>query len=201
MIAAPWDLILTLTFAATGLLCVLGLVQDRPTGADGTLSDEALIHVGHLVMSIAMILMVWVMVDDVVTWAQVAIFAIAAASLAPAFARSESVAQRTDLIGHVVFHAAMIWMLAAMPLLMAGAPVSGEGGGHHHHAEAGAGPALTATPAWADGVNLVFVALSAAAAGWWLVGMFRGSARHRIHLGCFSLMGAGMAVMLVVMNV
>mgnify|MGYP004171193529 CR=1 FL=1 len=62
------------------------------------------------------------------TWAQIALFAIFALALLSALARAHGFPHRVELVGHVVLNAAMIWMLAAMPLLMAGMDMGGDGG-------------------------------------------------------------------------
>lgn len=199
MIAAPWDIVLTLVFAATAVCCLVMLLRDRRrAGAGVGLSDDAVVDINHLVMSAAMILIVWVVVGDAVTWAQVALFAVLAASLLPALVKARSVGDRVDVIGHIVLDAAMIWMLLAMPLLMAG-PSSESGGGGQHHGGSG-GVLLTATPMWVDVVNVVFIALATATAVWWTGSAIRRSRGHRVHLLCHALMGAGMALMLVLMN-
>lgn len=145
-----------------------------------------------------MILMVWVPVVDAVTWAQVAVFAIFSLALVPGILAPGSAGTRVSLIGHIALNAAMIWMLLAMPLLMAGMPQGeGESSGHHHGG--GSAVMLTSTPVWVDVVNVFFVVVSAAAAIWWVVALLRQRDRH-LHDICYAVMAAGMAIMLVVMN-
>ncbi|OIU86408.1 DUF5134 domain-containing protein [Microbacterium sp. AR7-10] len=202
MIASPWDLILTATFLTTGLICLGDLIARRirrPARTEG-LADEELIDINHAVMSAAMILMTWVTVLDAVTWAQIALFAIFALALVPALTRAHGFPHRVDLVGHIVLNAAMIWMLAAMPLLMAGIDMGGDGGSAHagHHGgsdEMG----LMATPVWADVVNAAFIVTCAMGALWWL---YRAVAirGHRMHVLCHVLMAAGMGLMLWLMN-
>nr|WP_256415644.1 DUF5134 domain-containing protein [Frigoribacterium sp. CFBP 13712] len=173
----------------------------RAADRRAVITDGELVDVNHGVMSIAMIAMTWFFAMDVVTWAQVLLFAILGLSLVPPLLRASSRRARTDLAGHIALDVAMIWMLAAMPLLMAGAMSPGGGSVHAEHAGADAGAdMLTATPIWADVVNVLFVVVSVAAALWWLVQMFV-SRGHRVHLLCHVVMAAGMAWMLVLMNV
>lgn len=202
MLASPWDLILTAVFVCTGLACLADLAARRGARSargDG-IGDEELIGIAHGVMSAAMILMLWVAVLDAVTWTQIALFAILALALALGIPRAHGAARRADLSGHILLSAAMIWMLAAMPLLMAGAGAaggSGAGGTAHHHGGGGGGPG--ATPAWAEAVNLLFIALCAACALWWLYRL--AAARgHRRHSASHALMAAGMGAMLWLMN-
>lgn len=213
MIAAPWDLIFTVLFAATGLYCLIDLVRGlRARGRGGALDPDVVIDVTHVIMSAAMILMVWVNITEVVLWTLAVLFAILAVALVPAFRSAADRARRLDLAGHVTLDVAMIWMLAAMPLLMAGmGSGTGEMSGMDQMAgmadmsaggEAGDGGMMmtTATPLWADLVNVAFVVLSAAAALWWLARAVRTSGHHRGHFVCHTGMAAGMAAMLVVMN-
>ncbi|MCW1250419.1 DUF5134 domain-containing protein [Acaricomes phytoseiuli] len=199
MLTPPWDFILTILFALTGIWCAVDLARHRAAlrGSDGAISRTAIIDVNHLVMSAAMILMIWISVVDAATWAQIAIFVIFAIALLVSLSSSEP-AERISTLGHVVLNVAMIWMLAAMPLLMAGTHASGgESSGHHGGGTASSPP--TSTPTWADIVNLLFVIASAAAAIWWIVRLIRSRGNH-LHDVCYALMGAGMAIMLVVMN-
>ncbi|SIT72274.1 DUF5134 domain-containing protein [Microbacterium sp. RU33B] len=199
MLTSPWDLILTALFAATGIWCAIDLIAHRPhaRSSDGTLTQHTLIDVNHLVMSAAMIVMIWTSVIDAATWAQVIVFAIFALALVPGLLAKTATRERVSLAAHVGLNAAMIWMLAAMPLLMAGMEMGHDGSSGHHHG-GGSEMMATATPAWADVVNLLFVALSAAAAVWWLVALF--GRRRRLHDLCYAAMAAGMALMLLVMN-
>lgn len=199
VIAAPWNLVLTLLFTFTALVCLSSFVNRRRRDPRRSgLDDMDIVDLTHGVMSVAMIVMTWFMVWDAVTWAQVAIFAVFALALVPSFRGAER-AKTIDLTGHIALDAAMIWMLVAMPMLMAGAHASGGGGdAHAGHHEAG-GVTFEATPVWAEIVNAGFVALSVAAALWWLWRCVRVS-EHRIHSLCHAVMGAGMAWMLVLMN-
>lgn len=193
VLASPWNLILTLTFGITGAICIGDLLIGRRRAFAGpSRRDELLVDVNHAVMSAGMILMTWVVVPDVATWTQVAVFAIFALALVMALRTSPQVAvHRIDLVGHLVMNGAMIWMLAAMPLLMGDMHRHGEHGGHHD--------LLTSTPVWADAVNAAFVTLSAAGGLWWLYRLLVAPG-HRVHLLCHVLMAAGMAIMLVMMN-
>ncbi|WFE30927.1 DUF5134 domain-containing protein [Micromonospora sp. WMMD975] len=190
---------LTAVFLATGLVCAAGLlIRRRGSAGDRELTDVDLVDISHGVMSAAMILMLWVLVEGVVAWAQVAIFAILALSLLPAYRRARATSGRVDLLGHMAMGVAMMWMLAAMPTLMSEMAAGGTGSGHSHGGgNAAAGP--TATPMWADVVNVAFVVLAAGTALWWL---YRAAtvAGHRLHLASYAAMAGGMATMLVLMN-
>jgi hypothetical protein len=200
MLGSPWDIVLTIAFSFTAVVCIGNLVSHRlrARSGPGGLSDEELIDINHGVMSIAMIVMLWVTVIDVITWAQMVLFAVLALSLIPLFPRASSSSRRLDLSGHVFLDGAMIWMLGAMPLLMAGAMDMGGGSAHAGH-HGGGGMMMEATPVWADVVNVVFVVLSAALAIWWLFRLVTTRA-HRLHTLCHAVMAAGMSGMLFLMN-
>lgn len=199
MLTSPWDLVLTALFAVTGVWCAIDLLahRSRSRTADGAITSHTIIDINHLVMSAAMILMIWVTVIDAVTWAQVAVFAVFAVALIPGLFGREEVTRRVSLVGHIALNAAMVWMLLAMPLLMAGMEMSEGDTSGHHGGDTGVMP--TSTPPWADALNWLFVALSAAAALWWIATLIRSRGRH-LHDLCYAAMGAGMALMLVVMN-
>jgi hypothetical protein len=198
MLGSFWDVVLTIAFAFTFVVCLGHLVQrrfaSRATGAP--LSDDELIDINHGLMSIAMIVMTWLTVLDIITYAQIALFVVLALSLVPVFGRAKA-ARRVDLVGHVLLDGAMIWMLAAMPLLMAGA--INRGGDSVHAAHHGGGDILTATPIWADVVNVLAVAISAVAAVWWICRLVT-ERHHRLHTLCHIVMAAGMSGMLFLMN-
>lgn len=200
MLTSPWDLILTVLFVATGGWCAVDLVihRARLRTQDGTIAQHAIIAINHLVMSAAMLLMIWVAtIVDAATWAQVAVFAIFSVALLPGIVGRVGAAHRISLLGHVSMNAAMIWMLLAMPLLMAGMTMGGGDAPAHHGGGMTALP--TSTPVWADIVNWAFVAVSAVAALWWTYELLRSRGRH-LHLLCHAGMAAGMGLMLVVMN-
>lgn len=201
MIEAPWNIILTVVFVSTGAICAIGLVSRlvRARRARIRPDDEALVDGNHLLMSAAMIWMTWSMESALALWLQAALFAALTLALLLLLYRARTRLHRSDLGSHLVLNAAMIWMLAAMPLLMADMHAAGVHAaadmGMHDAGEA----AMAGTPMWVDAVNLAFVALSAGAALW--LG-FRAltAAGHRLHASCHAVMGAGMAAMLVLMN-
>lgn len=207
MISSPVNVALTLAFCVTGLYCLVHLISTRrnaTVAGSSALSDEHVVDVNHVIMSAAMILMTWVMIDDVLLWTQVIVFAVLALSLVPNLQRAAGVTGRLDVVGHLLLDVAMIWMLAAMPLLMAGMD-HGDGAGHGDHGSHG-GPgghglemSTAVTPAWADVVNLGFVVTCGVVALWWLFRVVTVS-RHRWHAACHALMAVAMGVMLVAMN-
>ncbi|WP_152347576.1 DUF5134 domain-containing protein [Brevibacterium sp. CFH 10365] len=224
MISFPWSLLLTAAFAFTGLVCLIHLgrhwseTRSRTCPDVGAARMDLVVHGNHLVMSIGMIAMVWVSTGTLATWAQVAFFTILAVVMMIGAIRIEGRTPKISLASHIVLNAAMVWMLLAMPLLMAHQMNSGAhgdghaGGGSHdagHHGDHGdhdhghsggsdMAQAMAQTPDWATAVNWVAIALSALAAVWWLTLIVR-SRRIGIHTLCHAVMGLGMAGMLALM--
>lgn len=201
MLSAPWNLILTVVFAFTGVYCLLRLIAHwPPPGAPrGPVLESTAIHLMHLVMSAGMIAMCWfMMIPAALNWAQIVVFTVLALALMPGLWKAPLLSRRVDLAGHIWLAAAMVWMIAAMPLLMAGMGGDEASSGHG----AGSGEAMEmmmTTPLWVDIVNGVFVVGSAAIAMWWA---YRSAAirGERLHALCHCLMAAGMAAMLLLMN-
>jgi len=210
VIESPWSFVLTAIFLATAVLCALHLAQSRRAPAAMTTESvhdshngpiATAVHVNHLVMSLAMLLMVWRPVGTAGTWIQVALFALFGVVMLLGLPTVHAVGERVAVVSHVMLNAAMIWMLLAMPLLMGhdmGGPVDAHAG--HHGGGTGDEMAMemTPTPAWVEAVNWGAVVLSAVIAVWWLVRLLRDPA-HRAHSACHLLMAAGMALMLALM--
>ncbi|WP_392507788.1 DUF5134 domain-containing protein [Naumannella halotolerans] len=200
MLSPLWAGSLTVLFVLTGIIHLLDLaVNHRPGERRGGLTAAGVVDVTHLLMSIAMILMAWVMLPAVVGWAQIAIFAICALALLPGFGETD-LPGRISRLAHGVLNLAMIWMLAAMGLLMGH---TGGGDGHAGHG-GGHGGAETAgtpmgTPVWAEVVNGVVIAACLAAMVWWIHRAVV-SRDHRLPNVGHALMAAGMALMLWLMN-
>ncbi|GAA1864762.1 DUF5134 domain-containing protein [Brevibacterium marinum] len=184
MISFPWSLVLTATFAFTGIVCIIHLIRHwrgSTSCSDVSASRmDMVVHGNHLVMSIGMILMVWTATGTVATWSQVAFFAILAVLMGIGLRWSHGAGAAISLSSHIVLNASMVWMLLAMPLLM----------GH--------GMTMSPTPGWTSALNWVAIALSTLAAVWWIVLLVR-SRRVGIHTLCHAAMGLGMAAMLILM--
>ncbi|WP_210603168.1 DUF5134 domain-containing protein [Brevibacterium oceani] len=180
MISLPWSLILTAAFAFTGFVCLIHVLRHwnetrSPTCPDvGAARMDLVVHSNHLVMSIGMIAMVWVSTGTIATWGQVAFFAALTVVMIIGAIGLGGRTPRISLVSHIVLNAAMVWMLLAMPLLMA------------------------QTPDWATAVNWVAIVLSVLAAVWWLFLLVR-SRRIGIHTLCHAVMGLGMTGMLALM--
>ncbi|MFJ6044881.1 DUF5134 domain-containing protein [Brachybacterium paraconglomeratum] len=159
------------------------------------------VHVNHLVMSLAMLLMVWRPVGTAGTWIQVALFALFTVVMLLGLPTVHGVSERVGVVNHVVLNSVMIWMLLAMPLLM-GHAMGGSADAHAGHHGGGTGDEMAMemapAPAWAEAVNWGAVVLSAVITTWWLVRLLRDPG-HRAHSACHLLMAAGMALMLALM--
>lgn len=197
MLAAPWNVILTVVFATTGIYCFVLLFSHRSVlGHRLSLDFNAtVIHLTHAVMSVAMTAMCWILAfPAVLNWVQIILFSVLALALVPGLWNAPTLLYRIDLVGHIWLGAAMVWMIAAMPLLM-----TETGGGGHSSGHGKGGSVTISTPEWVDVVNAVFVAGSLALAFFWVYRAFtiRG---ERLHALTHCLMAAGMAAMLLLMN-
>ncbi len=204
MISGGWAVELTVIFVGTGLYSLWHWSSVAVARRAAQRRPEWLTGLSHLVMSAAMIVMVWWPAGLVGTVVQVVVFAAFAVAFVQAGVRASDAAGRIGAVGHTIMNAAMAWMLATMPLLMAGMTLTGNsGGGHAHHGSVAsadpAAPAHGAAPVWAVAVNWVWIALLVAAAGWWIVRLIRGR-RKPGGAWCHSVMAVAMALMLAVMG-
>lgn len=219
MLTPVWSVLLTAVFSLTGIYSLMRLARHtsqptlkpalRSAGRPGQPvraprpGSEHVIDLNHVVMSVAMVVMVWWPSGPVGTAVQIAVFAAFTAVFGlGALTRTTGATHlgRLGAAAHASMNAAMIWMLAVMPLLMAGMPGPGTAsmpGMDMGTGAAGAGG--TRVPNWAQDVSWAAVALMVAVAGWWLVHAVRAD-RDRPHLCCHAAMGTGMAVMLAVMT-
>src|SRR5699024_6114041 len=130
---------------------------------------DLVVHSNHRVLSIGMMALVWVSTGTIATWGQVAFFTVLTVVMIVGGAGLEGRTPRISVASHIVLNAAMVWMLLAMPLLMAhpmddGVHGDGSGEGHaghhgdHDHAHSGGSDmaqAMAQTPDWATAVNWV----------------------------------------------
>ncbi|WP_341855291.1 DUF5134 domain-containing protein [Brachybacterium sp. GPGPB12] len=210
MIESPWSFVLTAIFLATAVFCAVHLAQSRGASAaviTGSVHSShhgpvaTAVHVNHLVMSLAILLMVWRPVGTAGTWIQVALFALFTVVILLGLPTVHGVSERVGVVNHVVLNSVMIWILLAMPLLM-GHAMGGSADAHAGHHGGGTGDEMAMemapAPAWAEAVNWGAVVLSAVITTWWLVRLLRDPG-HRAHSACHLLMAAGMALMLALM--
>ena len=174
-------------FVLTGLysLARLSVLAAGPPG-DG----DRLAELSHLLMSIAMIGMALGWTGGPATASgvlQIAVFGLFAVWFAARIARPDGNG-RLGAVYHVVAPAAMIWMVAAMPLLMGGGG-SGMAAAHDGHAAATdaramggmADPAATAAPrpVWVLAFTIGVVVLLIGAAAGWVVAAVRSTAARQ----------------------
>lgn len=202
MLTGTWSVILTALFAATGGYALWrwsGAVSARAvrpeTDALPGVSPDPVIDLNQVLMSAAMVIMIWWPSGPIGSWLQVAVFAVFAVIMAlsgrPA---GPGVRHRAGSVAHVIMNLAMVWMLAAMPLLMPRS--AGAAGGHHHGAGGGPiGPAVGQAPLWAVAVSWLATGVTVAVAVWWAVRAIR-SRTERLHCCCHAAMGVGMAAMI-----
>lgn len=203
-------LVFTAIFLVTGGYALVRLVELLATRDRG---GSRIGELGHLLMSLGMLAMTWGVAGG--AW-QVVVFGVLAVWFVRRLLLPPAGHERYVEAYHAVMAATMVWMVAAMPVLMA----SGDGGGGHHH---GGG----ATPFRVGAVTFVLVVVSLASAAFWLVRVVRpvpdggcspaalpdggsGSVAvaarpvvavvgSRLDAGCHLLMSLGMAGMLLVM--
>lgn len=192
--------VLTVAFVATGVYALaryVRLASDRGPGRDAGGQARA-VELLHLLMSLAMIAMAWGWSGGPDTGSgvvQLVVFGAFALVFAVLAARARGVASVLSRAAHALMAAAMVWMVAAMPLLMGhGARATGaaEAGGHAGHGAAAtdtagmagmdmsggmagttAGGAPAPAPNWAIVVNTVLAVLLAVAAVRWALGAVR----------------------------
>ena len=151
--------VLTVLFTLTAVWC--GFRAARPAGG----WPDRLSSISHLAMSLLMIAMAWPLGMSVPAGPQIALFAVAtgwflvltALRVPCGHARRARIAHTH----HAVMSAAMVWMIATMPMLMMGG--SDSGGGHHHHsmgAPSSGVLAAAATPGPPSGVVTISVLLA-----------------------------------------
>lgn len=182
--------VFTIVFAVTGGYSLVRLAsQVAGTGHDG----EPVIELAHLLMSLAMIGMTW-------GWSsgpgsnsgivQILVFGLLTAWFAGHLLARDSRHGRSVTAYHLIMNAAMVWMVAAMPLLMAGMSADDATGGGHHDdmadmpgmsdASASSAAHAATTPGWATAVSLVLAAALAVFALSWAWRAARGDA-HPAH--------------------
>ncbi|AMT94782.1 MAG: DUF5134 domain-containing protein [Brevibacterium aurantiacum] len=193
---------LTLTFALTCIICIQHFAtcwrasrkDSRPIAEPHRLALVA--DANHFVMSIAMLVMVWTSAGQIATWAQIAFFTAAGAIMVTGLFRTPETAQKITVGFHITLNAAMVWMLAAMPILMN--DQMGQNTGHGDMGGSEMAMTMAPTPIWAAPTNWTAIILCAIATCWWAVQSAR-SRRIDIHAFCHALMGFGMTAMLILM--
>lgn len=181
------EVLFTITFLFTGAYALVRLALLF----SGTGTADRLAELSHLTMSVAMLAMTWSLSGNPATASgivQLALFGL----LTVWFAVRAVTSSGHDLVGnayHAIMSAAMVWMVATMPLLMpmATAP-SGSGGEHAQHGHGGHTGSGTAShpdmhaasgsdaPVAVVIVTGLLIAVLTASAVWWAI-----RALHRQH--------------------
>jgi hypothetical protein len=159
----------------------------------------------HLLMSLAMVAMVWMWGGPGAQAVQLVVFTGFTAMFLLLGGHAWRAA-RPDAGAAFGYHAlmagSMVWMLAAMSTMTGHSWSGGAGGGHHDaRAEVGVGeliPAVVVAPLWTVFVTAGLVCGLVAAALAWMRALRRGDG-DRASATAHVLMSAGMAVMLLVM--
>ncbi|MGZ0145953.1 DUF5134 domain-containing protein [Kribbella sp. WER1] len=172
---------LTVVFAASGLYCLWRVASGRGRGI------ETVVDVNHILMSPAMLLMLWLPSTTAVVWVQIALFA----GLAVVFFRhlsiSDGVVARTGALLHGGMNLGMVWMLAVGLVGVSGmAGMAGMSGMSHGHT-------------WTGLLSWSVVGLLTLSAAWWFGRMVQ-TVGHRVLCCCHGLTTGGMAAMLALMT-
>jgi hypothetical protein len=197
VLSSTWSVILTVLFAVTGGYS-LWRWGDAVSTRDSRTAAEAVVDLNHVLMSAAMVIMVWWPSGPVGGLVQIAAFGMFAVIMMLHLTTGDR-RHRWSSAAHVIMNAAMIWMLAVMPLLMPHA-ADGQHHGRAQHSDP-AGPVTASAAAvgvWAEVISWLAVGLMMATAVWWTIRAIRTSA-ERAHFCCHAAMGAGMATMIAAM--
>ena len=173
----PLSLALTVLFTGTGVYSLLRWASLR-AGVAGHHGDQVA-ELSHLVMSLAMVGMVWAYGGSVADTVQLVVFGGFSCYFLARLVLGRLRPGRPGCPApgfHLLMAASMVWMVAAMPLLMAGMAgmSSGAGGdgmvmdGHVMGGDAGAsGPVVTETPGWALALTVLCCVGLLVGAGYW----------------------------------
>jgi uncharacterized protein DUF5134 len=176
----------TIMFVVTG---AYALVRFALITADAAGGGDRLAEMSHLLMSVAMIAMTWgAGGGSLARTLQIAVFGAFGIWFLRRVVLGRSGHELLPAIDHAVTDAAMVWMVAAMPLIMGMSMAAMAGGGSTGHAGHGGhgsndqpGGAMPGTgelaapaPAWVVVVTVAFAVLLAASALFWAVRAWRG---------------------------
>jgi hypothetical protein len=188
MIPFVWSVALTAAFAVSGLYCLWRLASGRGRGMD------VVVDVNHVLMSPAMLLMVWWPSATGPTWVQIVAFSALALVFFRELSRAREVSARTAALLHGGMNLGMVWMLAVGTSSMSGMPdMPGMAEMPEMH-----GMVHTGAQAWGALLSWPVAGLLALSAGWWFVRVARVPG-HRVLCCCHGLASGGMAAMLALM--
>ncbi|WP_427893411.1 DUF5134 domain-containing protein [Kribbella sp. GL6] len=183
MLPAGPAIALTVVFALSGLYCLWRVAAGRGQGI------ETVVDVNHILMSPAMLLMLWLPSTPGITWLQIALFSALALVFFRHLAGVEGVTARTGALLHGGMNLGMVWMLAAGTVGMAAmSGMSGMSGMDH-----------AGQQTWTGLLSWSVVGLLLLSAAWWLARVARAGG-HRLLCCCHALTTGGMAAMLALMT-
>ena len=182
--SVPIAVTLTVLFTLTGAYALArwsAAVSARAPAAHRTA------ELAHVVMSAAMVVMTWTWYGSTGLWVQIALFTVFGAFFAVTTVRGIHCGRPGRVAGaaHGLMAGAMVWMLAAMPVIMptavsasGGGGHEGHGGSHGAHGASGADHTMHAGQAgWAVAVTVVLCVALLVAAGFWAARSVSGSPR------------------------
>ncbi|GAA3096460.1 hypothetical protein JOF29_004247 [Kribbella aluminosa] len=186
MFPADSSIALTALTALTGVFAVSGLYGLWRVASGRGRGIETVVDVNHVLMSPAMLLMLWLPSAPSVTWVQIAVFSGLALVFFRHLSSSHGVTARTGALLHGGMNLGMVWMLAVGMTGMVG--MSDMAGMDH-----GGGQTWTGLLSWS------VVGLLVLSAAWWFGRMVR-ECGHRMLCCCHGLATGGMAAMLALMT-
>src|SRR5882757_8455617 len=198
--SVPLSVLLTVIFAVTGAYSLLRWASLRADVAGH--HGDRVAELSHLVMSVAMIAMVWAYGGPIGNAAQIVLFTVLAGYFLTRLPVGRRGARLTGCPApgfHLLMCASMVWMVAAMPLLMRGMPADSTGGHVHDLPMGGGGSAgqdgqpPAPTPTWAVVVTVALSVALLVAAGYWLRRAVGDPARPGVPVGAEVPVGAGVA--------
>ncbi|MFD7154960.1 DUF5134 domain-containing protein [Kribbella sp. NPDC059898] len=177
MLPAGPAIALTVVFAVSGLYCLWRVAAGRGQGI------ETVVDVNHVLMSPAMLLMLWLPAPPGITWVQIALFSGLALVFFRHLSTSDGVTARTGALLHGGMNLGMVWMLAVSMLGMSGMAGMGHAGGG----------------TWTGLLSWSVAGLLLLSAAWWFGRVIRAPG-HRLLCCCHGLSTGGMAAMLALMT-
>lgn len=172
--SVPIAVTLTVLFTLTGAYALTrwsAAVSARTPAAHRTA------ELAHVVMSAAMVVMTWTWYGSTGLWVQIALFTVFGAFFAVTAVRGIHCGRPGRVAGavHGLMAAAMVWMLAAMPVIMPTAVAASGGGGHEGHGGSHGAHGASGTDhtmhagqaGWAVAVTVGLCVALLVAAGFW----------------------------------
>lgn len=190
MIPAGPAIALTAVFVLSGLYGLWRLASGRGRGMD------MVVDVNHVLMSPAMLLMLWWPPATGATWVQIVLFSGLALVFFRHLSGSDDVTARTGALLHGGMNLGMVWMLAVG---LSGMSAMSGMAGMSDMAEMTGGEHTGGAQTWTTLLSWPLAGLLVLSAAWWFGRALRAPG-HRTLCCCHGLATGGMAAMLALMT-